>query len=250
LSSRYGKAGWFGESHRHYLASKGIVTSRSVKQKHDYFSRDFLKGNRKDPNDPFAAIRKSLNAQGYNASEQERVFGIPLRPKKSKVLIDVPDRDAIAGARIEPTQTISPVAELSRPDIEVESFPEEQFAPPPHAGFPSEVSIEDKTVSDLTTGEKRGLMDHLQTKGVPSPPPSFATPGVAEMPPSSPFSQAPLVTTPAQQPFVDGSATTHTRPLIPKKPKKKEKVFDFVGINEGREALAAYSLKSVEDFRK
>lgn len=253
--------GWRNESYRHSLSAKGIETKRfngslnkgsAGGQGNRYFARDELKGNRNNPSDPYASIRKSLNAQGYNSSEQTRLFGVPPKQKKSKTLFDVPDRDEL-GARlrqdtpINTGNTISPGAQLPDSQIETEgqfaeatqpiqpssaeAIASEQFEQPtasdaseefPEEQEEQEVPIEQKKVSELTESEKRKLMDQMETRGVPRPPPTFSTPGVSEMPPSSPFSQNDLVSTPAQRPFLsEGSGVnTVTRPMLARKDRK------------------------------
>ena len=148
---RFRPIGWRGESHRHYLASKGIKTNRYTAKK--YFSQDFLKGNRDDEIEkqipvtisdkngrpttvPLSTARKSLNAQGYNAELQEKLFGIPKPPRRSNSMLDVVDRDeisAIVGQStfVDPMEQLVPTEQQS---VGVESVPQYQSQT-----FPSEV---------------------------------------------------------------------------------------------------------------
>lgn len=248
--------GWYSESFRHSLAARGVRTNRYFSKKEarsSYFARDFLKGNRNDPSDPYASVRKSLNAQGYNASEQERIFGIPQLPKKKRALIDVPDRDVIGGVREPVSASVAPLPRAEGLAMEGQ-LPEETMMQPamqtPAEGFVENAPvvdnrpIEEKTVSELTKKEKRQLMDKLQTKGVPQPPPTFSTPAVPEMPPSTPFSQNPLVRTPAQEPFMEVSdrAKTVTRPMRPaseEEMQKKEEERKKKSLAEKRDSIWA-----------
>ena len=247
--------GWKNESYRHYLSAKGVSTKRFVnknsKGRHDYYAADYRKGNRNT--DQYDSMRKSLQAQGYNAELQNKLFQIPKKPKKKNTLLDVPDRDEIAVDLTATDSAIpsSSVASLPRASIDTEGSFEQDFnasQPPVVEEQPTELPtqverpIEDKTVSELSAKEKRQLMDQLQTKGIPEPPPSFSTPGVAEMPPSTPFSQSGPVETPAQAPFTSGSGmTTVTRPLRVKK-KEEPKAMDFVN-DMGKAAPALFARK-------
>ena len=140
---RFRPIGWRGESYRHYLASKGIPTNRYTAKK--YFSRDFMKGNRDDEIEkqvyvtisdktgrpttvPLSTARKSLNAQGYNAELQEKLFGIPKPPRRSKSRLDVADRDEIS-AIIGQSRFVDPFEQLvptEQQSVGVESVPQYQ----------------------------------------------------------------------------------------------------------------------------
>lgn len=141
--SKWKPHGWRGESHRHYLAAKGVKTK-------SYFVRDYLKGNRD------SGAVKSLYAQGYSKDEAYRLLGLPVPEKrKSRPIIDVPDRDEVSVPEAQfPSQVVSE-------PLPVEPVPEER---------PANVrTIENMEPSEpVATTESPGNV--TMTPGVPPPP--------------------------------------------------------------------------------
>ena len=177
---RFRPIGWRGESYRHYLASKGIPTNRYTSNK--YFAKnDYRKGNRDRPGDQYASIRKSLNAQGYNAELQEKLFNIPRPPKKSKALFDVPDRDEVGPAISQLTYAGGPAIsamgeELQDPVSYYESQENQMMASPSaqplqqqEQQFTQEQSFAG-TEEDEEVGVSEPAQNKVVTEGVPVDP--------------------------------------------------------------------------------
>jgi len=66
--TRYKPVGWRGDSHRHYLAAKGIRTKTPISNR--YFVRDELKGNR-----GFSNLHRAF-AKGHSVSDLESDQGL------------------------------------------------------------------------------------------------------------------------------------------------------------------------------
>jgi len=159
--SRYKPVGWRGDSHRHYLAAKGIKTKISP---HRYFVRDELKGNR-----GFSNIHRAF-AKGHSVNDLQsdaqlrQAFGVELS-----------ELQAFKGKK-------SPASRLPEgiggdvSSTNYSEFSEESYAPLPEAQLPvaevpediQEVPQEPIEYSESGDPSVEASGEVVMTPGVPS----------------------------------------------------------------------------------
>ncbi len=156
--SRYKPVGWRGDSHRHYLAAKGIKTR--------YFAvQDFLKGNRPESPTGSSSLLHAFYQEGYSdndilARRNEPAFAEAAKDVERKRAskspgkkFDVPESEGVSQF------PVSSVSQVSEP-LPMPPIPEDtSVAPSP--------MVEDE---EEPIGSSVGMGNPVVTPGVPPAP--------------------------------------------------------------------------------
>lgn len=176
--SRYKPVGWRGDSHRHYLAAKGIKTRKYLAV------QDFLKGNRPESPTGSSSLLHAFYQEGYSdediltrrndpafveaAKDVERKRASRSPSKK----FDVPDSDVSS----EDFPMISGVQE----PFPTAPIPEEMpsVAPAPVVAMETTETVEPEQQLESEQAGVGTTGNVVITPGVPPPPPTLSDSGL------------------------------------------------------------------------